>query len=131
MEKFFSPLAELLPLLVILCFDGTSISPGPSDIAHVQQRARSLRNTPGTIWPKPGFHVFATEQFIHELATLAERHACSEFCDHFHAYKNTRGLTQWCDAFDLPLLIDESITETRLQSFCRTLRVQYVPWNAA
>jgi hypothetical protein len=72
----------------------------------------------------------ATEQFIHELATLAGKHAEPEVCDHFHAYKDGYGLMQWYDAFDLPLLIDESITEPSLQAFCRTLAVEYARWRA-
>ena len=77
------------------------------------------------------FHVLATEQFIHELVVLAGRHAEPEICDHFHVYSDRHALMQWYDAFDLPLLIDESITQPRLQGFCRKLGVQYARWHAA
>jgi hypothetical protein len=94
--------------------------------------AATLQIPPGTIWPKPNvFHVLATEQFIHELAALAERHAEPEVCDHFHAYNDSHGLMQWYDAFDLPLLIDESIVEESLKSFCRKLAVEYARWHVA
>jgi len=90
-----------------------------------------LQIPPGTIWPKSSvFHVLATEQFVRRLATLTAKHAEPEICDHFHAYKDGHGLMQWYDAFDLPLLIDESITEASLQSFCTKLGVQFVRWHA-
>ncbi len=37
---------------------------------------------------------------------------------------------QWYDAFDLPLIVDGSIAEASLESFCRELGVQYSPWHA-
>jgi hypothetical protein len=51
------------------------------------------------------------------VAALAGKHAGPEVCDHFHAYHDGDSLMQWYDAFDLPLLINESITETSIQSF--------------
>ncbi len=131
-EKFFSALTEVLPLPVHLCFEGTSISSDVRTLLASGVVAATLQIPPGTIWPKPSvFHVLATEQFIHELAALAGRHAESEVCDHFHAYQDSRGLMQWYDAFDLPLLIDESITDASLQRFCNKLGVQYARWHAA
>jgi hypothetical protein len=65
------------------------------------------------------------------VAALAGKHAEPEVCDHFHAYHDGDSLMQWYDAFDLPLLINESITETSIQSFCHKLEVQCSRWNAA
>ncbi len=131
-ERFFSALTEVLPLPVHLCFEGTSISSDVRTLLASSAVAAALPISPGTIWPKPSvFHVLATEQFIYELAALAGRHAEPEVCDHFHAYNNGQGLMQWYDAFDLPLLVDESITEASLQVFCRKLGVQYARWHAA
>jgi hypothetical protein len=130
-EKFFSALTEVLRLPVHLCFEGTSISSDVRTLLASSAVVATLQIPAGTIWPKPSvFHALATEQFIHELAALAGRHAEPEVCDHFHAYKDSHGLMQWYDAFDDPLLIDESITEASLQSFCRKLGVQYARWHA-
>lgn len=129
-EKFISSLTEVLPLPANLCFEGTSISSDIRALLVSNAIAATLQIPPGTIWPKPSvFHVLATEQFIHELATLAERHAEPEVCDHFHAYNDSRGLMQWYDAFDLPLLIDESIAEASVHSFCNKLGVRYARWH--
>jgi hypothetical protein len=131
-EKFFAALTEVLPLPVHLCFEGTSISLDVRTLLASSAVAAALQIPPGTIWPKPSvFHVLATEEFIHELAALAGKHAGPEVCDHFHAYNDSHGLMQWYDAFDNPLLIDESITEESLKSFCRKLGVQYARWHAA
>jgi len=130
-EKFFSALTEVLPLPVHLCFEGTSISSDVRTLLASSAVAATLQIPPGTIWPKSSvFHVLATQHFIHELAGLAGRHAGPEVCDHFHAYKNGQGLMQWYDAFDLPLLIDDSIDEASLESFCQKLGVQYARWHA-
>jgi len=130
-EKFFSALTQVLPLPVNLCFEGTSISPDVRTLFASSTVAATLQIPPGTIWPKPSvFHVLATQHLIHELAGLAGRHVGPEVCDHFHAYNNGRGLMQWYDAFDLPLLIDESIAEASVQIFCRELGVQYARWHA-
>ena len=130
-EKFFSALSEVLPLPVHLCFEGTSISSDVQKLLASSAVVATLQIPRGTIWPKPSvFHVLATEQFIHELAALAGRHAEPEVCDHFHAYNDSHGLMQWYDAFDDPLFIEESVTEASLQSFCRKLRVQYARWHA-
>jgi hypothetical protein len=92
-----------------------------------------LQILPGTIWPKPSvFHVRATEQFLRQLAALAERHAGPEICDHFHAYDGNQGLMQWYDAFSGdPLLVDESVGEMKVQTFIRKLGVPYARWRAA
>ena len=131
-ETFFRTLAEILPLPVNLCFEGTNISPDVQALLAASAVTPCLQIPPGTIWPKPSvFHVRATEQFLHQLAALAGRHAGIEICDHFHAYVDGHGLMQWYDAFDLPLLIDESIAEANVQSFCRKLGGRYTRWHAA
>jgi hypothetical protein len=131
-EEFFLALVELLPLPAYLCFEGTSIAPDVRTLLESNAVAATLQIRAGTLWPKPSvFHVFASKQFVGKLAELAGRHAEPEICDHFHAYKDSHGLMQWYDAFDDPLLIDESVAEATLQSFCRKLRVQYSRWHAA
>jgi hypothetical protein len=130
-KNFFSALSDLLPLPVRLCFEGTTISSDVQKLLASSAVTATLQIPSGTTWPKPSvFHVLATEQFFHELTALAGRHAESEVCDHFHAYNDSRGLMQWYDAFDLPLLIDESIKEADLEKFCRSLDAQYVRWSA-
>ena len=129
--KFFLALTEILSLPVNLCFEGTSISSDVQAFFASSAVTPSRQIPPGTIWPKPSvFHVLATGQFLDQLAALAGKHAEPEVCDHFHAYNDSHGLMQWYDAFDLPLLIDESVGEARLQNFCRKLGVQYARWHA-
>jgi hypothetical protein len=129
-EKFFSALADVLPLPVHLCFEGSSF---PSDVRKLLEAhavPATMQIAAGTIWPKPTvFHVLATEQFLRELEVLARKHAEPEICFHFHAYRDGQGLMQWYDAFVDPLLIDESISEATLQSFCQNLEVKYAPWK--
>jgi hypothetical protein len=80
-EEFFSALTEVLPLPVHLCFEGTSISSDVRSLLASNAVTTTLQIPRGTIWPKPSvFHVLATEQFIHELAALAGRHAEPERC---------------------------------------------------
>lgn len=131
-EKFFSALTEILPLPVYLCFEGTTISSDVRTLLSSSAVTPRLTILLGTIWPKPTvFHVLASAQFLHELAALARRHNEAEICDHFHTYDDSHGLMQWYDAFDLPLLIDESIREISIRAFCRRLGVHYARWHAA
>jgi hypothetical protein len=132
-EKFFSVLPEILALPVNLCFEGTSISPDVQSFFASHAATQILQIPRGTIWPKPSvFHVRATEQFLRQLAALAERHVGPEICDHFHAYDDNQGLMQWYDAFSGdPLLVDESVGEMKVQTFCRKLGVPYARWRAA
>ena len=130
-DEFLPALIELLPLPAYLCFEGTSIASDVRALFDSSAVAPALQIPTGTLWPKPSvFHVFAREPFIRELAELAGRHAEPEICGHFHAYNGGRGLMQWYNAFDDPLLVDESITELTLQSFCRRLGVRYARWQA-
>lgn len=130
-EKFFSALAEILPMPANLCFEGTNISSDVQSLFASHAATQILQIPPGTIWPKPSvFHVRATEQFLHQLAALAESHAEPEICDHFHAYNGNQGLMQWYDAFSGdPLLVDESIAERKVETFCRRLEVPYARWR--
>jgi hypothetical protein len=130
-EKFFSVLPEILTLPANLCFEGTSISPDVQTFFASHAATQILQIPPGTIWPKPSvFHVRATEQFLCQLAALAERHAGAEICDHLHAYDGNHGLMQWYDAFSGDsLLVNESIGEMKIQSFCRKLGVSYARWG--
>ena len=131
-EKFFSTLLEALPLPAHLCFEGSSFSSDVRKLLATHAVEPTMQIRAGTIWPKPTvFHVIATEQFLRELAALATKHANPEICDHFYAYNDGHGLMHWHDAFDDPLLIDESIAEAALQRFCQKLGVQYLRWRAA
>jgi len=130
-EIFLPALIDILPLPVNLCFEGTRISPDVQALLAPRAVTPSIQIPPGTIWPKPSvFHVRATEQFLRELGALAGKRAESDICDHFHAYVDGHGLMQWYDAFDLPLLIDESIAEANIQSFCRKVEGRYARWHA-
>jgi hypothetical protein len=130
-DKFFSALTVILPSPTYLCFEGTSISSDVRTLLASSAVAARLTILRGTIWPKPTvFHVLATERFLHELTALARRHAEAEICDHFHAYNDGHGLMQWYDAFNLPLLVDESVGEMSVQTFCRKLGVHYARWHA-
>lgn len=126
-EKFFSALTEILPLPANLCFEGTNISSDVQSLLASHAATQILQIPPGTIWPKSRvFHVRATKQFLQQLASLAGKHAEPEVCDHFHAYNGNLGLMQWYDAFSGdPLLVDESIAEAKVQTFCRKLEVPY------
>jgi len=132
-EKFFSVLPEILTLPANLCFEGTSSSLDVQSFFASHAATQILQIPPGTIWPKPNvFHVRATEQFLRQLAALADRHAAPEICDHFYAYDGNQGLMQWYDAFSGdPLLVDESVGEMKVQTFCRQLGVPYSRWRAA
>ena len=131
-DKFFAALTTILPPAANLCFEGTSIAPDIRTLLASNVVASTFKIPLGTVWPKPKlFHVHATEQFVRELAALAKAHAEPEICDHFYAYKDSRGLMQWHDAFDDPLLIDESIVEKNLQAFCRLVGAHYSRWRAA
>jgi hypothetical protein len=131
-KEFFSALPEILPLPANLCFEGTNIAPDIRSLLTSNAATQILQIASGTIWPKPNvFHVRATEQFLDELAVLAQHHAESEICDHFHAYDGNQGLMQWYGAFSGDaLLVADSIPETRVQSFSRKLGVPYSPWTA-
>jgi hypothetical protein len=130
--KFFLALPEILPLPVNLCFEGTRISSDALALFTSNAATHTLEIPRGTTWPKPSvFHVYATEQFLQKLAALAGKHAEAEVCDHFHAYSNDQGLMQWYDAFSGDsLLIEESIPEANVRSFCRKLGVEYARWRA-
>ena len=132
-EKFFSALPEILPLPANLCFEGTSISSDVQALFASSAVAPTLQIPPGTIWPKSRiFHVRATKQFLQQLASLAEKHAEPEVCDHFHAYKDAHGLMQWYDAFSGDsLLVDAAVPEASVQDFCRKLGVKYARWRAS
>lgn len=125
-EKFFSALEELLVLPVYFCVEGTSIAPDVQALFASHATEPGLAIPTGTGWPKPKtFHVLATEEFLDELAATARNHAEPEICDHLHAYKDRRVLLQWYDAFDLPLIVDESVPEKSVQEFCRRLGARY------
>jgi hypothetical protein len=131
-HEFFAVLPEILPLPVNLCFEGVGISPDVQQLLAAHAISASFEIPRGTIWPKSDiFHVVATEQFLVDLTAVARRHAEPEICDHFFAYTNGRGLMQWYDAFDLSLLIAETVPEARLQIFCRKLSARYAPWRFA
>ncbi len=75
-EKFFSALAEMLPLPVNVYFEGTSISSDVQALFASSAVKPSLRIPAGTIWPKPSvFHARATEQYSKTTGD-AGRKAC-------------------------------------------------------
>jgi hypothetical protein len=130
-ERFFRALGELLPGSAYLVFDGCSIAPDVrrllEPVAVPPRRLVPL----GTAFPRSQvFHVPSSAAFLEALANVAAAHAESEICDHFHAYDDRRHVLQWYDAFDLPLLIDGSISERAVQGFCRSLGARYAGWRA-
>ena len=117
---------------VTLCFEGTRIAPDVQALFASNAVAPRLEIPPGTIWPKPStFHVVGTEEFLRQLIALACKHGEAEVCDHFHAYRDGRGLLQWYDAFSGdPALLDESISEVALKTFCEKVGARYAIWRA-
>ena len=130
-ERFFRSLGQFLPAPAYLVFEGVSIA------GDVRQLLESNAVTPrrhiptGTLFPRPvSLHVPASDPLLARLAALAANHAEPELCDHFHAYSDERGLVQWYDAFDLPLLVDGSIVEFQLRRFCAELGATCRRWQA-
>jgi xanthine/CO dehydrogenase XdhC/CoxF family maturation factor len=130
-EKFFRSLHDLLPTPAYLVLEGTSIA---RDVQRLYQSAAippRRHVAVGTIFPRPTtVHVPASASFLAELADLAAKHAEPEICDHLHAYDDGRGLLQWYDAFDLPLLVDGSIEQDSVRRMCDALGATYKRWQA-
>jgi len=125
-RPFFSSIGILLPLPVYFCFEGTSIEPDVWALLQKNSASPHLQVPTGTLWPKPRvIHVLATAEFVSNLAAIADSHAEPEICDHLHAYKDSKLLLQWHDAFDLPILLDVSIPEEFVQNFCRAAGATY------
>jgi hypothetical protein len=131
-SEFFDALVELLPWPTCLCFEGTSIASDIRALLVANAVAPTMNIATGTIRPKPSvFHVLANEILLRRIAMLARHHAESEICDHFHVYQNDHGLLMWYDAFDDPLIIDESISEAAVEAFCSRLGVSYSRQHAS
>lgn len=130
-EKFFRSLHQLLPTPAYLVLEGTSIA---RDVRALLQTAAvpPRRHIPvGTIFPRPTtYHIPASESFLLALADLAAKHAEAEVCDHLHAYDDSRGLLQWYDAFDLSMLVEDSIPEDGIRELCDVLGATYRRWQA-
>ena len=77
-------------------------------------------------WPIPKvFHIPATPENLRELAQMAQHRALPEIAIHIHAYKDSRVLLQWHDAFDDPILAAREIPEDKTKDFCQKLKVEY------
>jgi hypothetical protein len=130
-ERFFLSLHQLLPDPAYLVFEGVSIASDVRELLQASAVPARRQVAVGTLWPEPStFHVPSSASFLAALAELAAQHAEPEMCDHFHAYDESRGLLQWYDAFDLPLLVSGSIEEARISSFCAALGATYKQWKA-
>jgi hypothetical protein len=130
-EEFFHSLHGLLPSPAYLVFEGISIA---RDVRQLLESAAipPRRHVPvGTIFPRPTtYHVLASASLLMALADLATKHAEPELCDHLHGYDDSRGLLQWYDAFDSPMLVDDSIPEDSIRKLCDELGAAYTRWQA-
>jgi hypothetical protein len=130
-EHFFGALHEILPISACMVLEGVSIAP---DVRCVLESAAVpvRRHIPsGTIFPTPtAYHVPASMSLLASLADLAAAHAEPELCDHFHAYDDLRVLVQWYDAFNLSMLADISIPESKIRKLCDALGATYRKWRA-
>lgn len=128
---FFRNLHFVLPPDSVLYFEGASIAD------EIQTFLRNhLVNKPcpvqgGTIWPRPmKFHVQFASSDAENLASLSERYATPEICDHFHCYKNEKVVLQWFDAWDEPIGLSADISETSVIEFCKACGVKYKLYEA-
>lgn len=125
LPQFLRALPALLPSGAVLYLEDVSAQDVIAFLA-----AKSAKGTSkvalGTIWPRPNFfHLEVTETNMMELAELSERHATPEVCIHLHAYKDSRVVLEWHDAFTQPLLLACDILENRVAEFCRLLNGHY------
>ncbi len=115
--QFVRALAGWLPAGSVLYFEGSGIEPTVRDFFITHPAENLLPIFHGTISPEPEcFYIPATAENIDQVATFFERYASPEICDHFHAFKDTKILLQWYDAFcKEPWLVSETIDEDRIK----------------
>jgi hypothetical protein len=129
-ESFFRSLHRLVPPAACLVLEGTSIAPDVSQLLQSTAIAPRRSIPAGTILPSPTtYHVPASASLLTALADLAAKHAGPELCDHLHLYDDRRGILQWYDAFELPMLVDDSIPEDDIRRLCEVLRATYRRWR--
>lgn len=124
---FLCALPLVLPDGSILYLEGTSHS-AHEVLAFLESHAASETSKValGTIWPRPRFfHIPVTPAVMQELARLVEHHPTPEIAIHIHAYRRTRVLLEWHDAFFDPLGISRDIRADRVAEFCQRLGAKY------
>ncbi len=124
---FLCALASLLPDGSILYLEDTSQS-AREILAFLESHAASgiSKVALGTIWPRPRFfHIAITPPVMQELARLVEHHPTPEIAIHIHAYRGSRVLLEWHDAFFDPLRISRDIPADRVAEFCQRLDAKY------
>lgn len=124
---FIRALPELLPEGTLLYLEGRPTSREAAAFLEAHRVAPQTEVGRGTIWPKPRtFHLPMSRDTVAALADLFESHASPEICDHFHAYRETRVLLCWYDAFyDDPVLVRGDVSEEAVRRFCHRLGVTY------
>jgi hypothetical protein len=113
---------ETLPKDAVLCLEGTSIAP---DVAAYLEDLEPDDPPPvarNTLWPRSRvFHLPLTGANLHELRTLAERHAEPEIADHLVVYRGETVLLWAHDAGYGYVAVSSELPEQTLAAFTAAL----------
>jgi hypothetical protein len=124
--QFFRVLSTTVPDATTIFLEGNSIADDVHNFLGTFTDIGTYTPEPGTIWPRSWkLRVRFASEVLGGLSDLAENHAEPEICDHLHVYRYDDRLMEWYDAFTDPLFIAASVPESRVQRFCKLLRVEY------
>ena len=125
-SSFLRCLAKLFPSDAIIYLEGVSIAPEVQEFLNSKMAINQSKVMMGTIWPRPKiFHMQMAQDHLESLASLAERQAVPEICDHIHVYKNGAVLLEGYDIFDKCIYITHEISEAQIKLFCDALSCTY------
>ena len=78
----------------------------------------------GKGWPdwRHALRLRYSRELLTLLASLAERHAEIELCDHLHIFRMAEPMLSWFDAFDDEILVSDSVAALRVRLFAARLK---------
>lgn len=122
---FFESARLLLSPGSIVILEEDSMSEDVESFVDAHGIAPRGRISTGTSWPRTRLHWLpATPEILNGLATLSERHAAPEICDHLYAVVDGRLAIVWYDVFDDPLRVSSAVPEAQVSEFAQAVGIE-------
>jgi hypothetical protein len=114
---------KAMPRPATVFIEGDSISEEVREFLRTHAVEAKRDDLSGTTWPRSQkFHVSLTDAFAEGLASLAERHAGPEICDHLVVYQDGVILLAAYDAGSDEVWLNRELSEVAMSQACDLLR---------
>jgi hypothetical protein len=121
---FFKHVSKLLTPSSILYFEGGKISPAAAQLYAAHRAPNAMEVVQEMVVPVPQmYHCMVSDELLKSLGEMAAGRPASDLFNYLKAYRESKLLFAWYDAYEGELRISNHVQENSVERFCQALGV--------